>query len=193
MRNKISKIINNLFSSEYKSFRGFLRIYLYRLFFYIGVYKAYRKIQWEKVERLVFVCNGNICRSAFAEVVARSMNLEAVSCGINTHDGKPANELAIQIASENGFDLSKHKTRTLNSLVLRSTDLLIVMETWHIKHLQDALNGSYRYTLLGLWCSPVTPYIQDPFGGSAAYFKICFECIERSVYEIAKRLSTSGN
>ena len=41
------------------------------------------QIKWEDVDRLVFVCTGNICRSAYAEYKARSLGMSATSFGID--------------------------------------------------------------------------------------------------------------
>ena len=60
------------------------------------------------VRRLVFVCQGNICRSAFADVVARDMGLHSASFGLSTTTGRPAHEPAIVAARTLGHDMSGH-------------------------------------------------------------------------------------
>ena len=41
-----------------------------------GRYAAYRDIDWHGVERLVFVCAGNICRSPYGDRKAAQKTLE---------------------------------------------------------------------------------------------------------------------
>jgi protein-tyrosine phosphatase len=144
------------------------------------------------VERLVFVCKGNICRSAYAEAVARSLGVEAVSCGLDAIDGAPADEMAASAAQHRGFSLDDHNSTSVSHLELRETDLLVAMEPWQSDYLKVNHFGRHQRTLLGLWSRPVLPHLQDPFGSSPEYFDKCFENIEKSVNEIAKKISKPG-
>ena len=154
----------------------------------IGRYRTYRQIDWDSVERLVFVCKGNICRSAYAEVIAKSLGVEAVSCGIDTRNGLPANADAIQAAKARGVDLSKHKTTPISSLVHKKGDLLIAMEPWQADHLVNKLSGDHKISLLGIWSDFKRPHIHDPYGASSIYFNHCFNYIEKSVNEVAHKV-----
>ena len=74
-------------------------------------------------------------------------------------------------------------------LVLRKTDLLIAMEPWQTEYLGNTLLREHPRTLLGLWTRPALPYIHDPYGTCPDYFDKCFEYIEKSVHEIAKKMT----
>jgi len=180
--------MNDWLAKRYGSRRGFARTFWYRLYFLTGGYRRYRQVEWESVKRLVFVCKGNICRSAYAEAVARALEIESISCGIHTGNGLPANEDAIRTAAMKGVDLTEHRTTPIQSLVFGHGDLLLVMEPWQIKYLGQELGKECRCSLLGLWGNPVNPHIQDPFGSSPAYFNSCFNYIEKSVHEIARKI-----
>jgi len=184
----IEAFINRQLAERYGSRRGFVRAYWHRLLYLLGIYGKYRQIDWSAVERVVFVCKGNICRSAFAEVVARSVGIEAVSCGLSTIVDAPANKDAVRAARELGFDLEDHKTTPIMYLVLKKTDLLVAMEPWHAVFLDKHLYRQQHRTLLGLWLRPASPCIPDPYGLSPVYFRTCFTYIEKSVYEIAIQL-----
>jgi protein-tyrosine phosphatase len=136
----------------------------------------------------VFVCKGNICRSAYAEVVARSLGLDAVSCGLRTIVAVPANEDAVRAARVRGVDLEDHKTTPIMYMVLRKTDLLVAMEPWQVEFMERHLVRGYCYTLLGLWFKPVNPHIQDPYGASSDYFDHCFKYIEDAVHVISEKI-----
>jgi len=176
-------------AENYGSRRGAVKTYWHSALYLLGGYRGYKKIDWKSAQRLVFVCKGNICRSAFAEAVARSLGVECVSCGIDTSSGSPANETAVRIAASKGFDLSGHRTTPIQSLTLCKNDLLIAMEPWQVDHLRRELGSAYEYTLLGLWGEDAKPYIHDPYGGHGAYFDNCFQYIEKSVHEIARKIS----
>ena len=179
-------------NDNYGTWRGFVRTWWGHVYYLLGGYRAYRKVDWTSVQRLVFVCKGNICRSAYAEALARSLGVEAVSCGLNTKIGLPANDSAIQAARLRGVDLRKHRTTPIESLDLKENDLFVAMEPWHAEHLGLIHSGTYCCTLLGLWGRPVKPYIHDPYGNSDAYFISCFDYIDMSVHEIFRKISQTS-
>lgn len=174
---------------NYGSRRGFIRTIGYKLLAYLGVYRRYTDIDWARVERLVFVCKGNICRSVYAEAVAREMGLQAISCGLDTIEDAPANSSAIEVAGRHGIDLSAHRTTPVMYLPLRRTDLLVAMEPWQASYLEQNLYREHQCTLLGLWMKPRLPHIQDPYGASLAYFEKCFDHIRKSIHELDKKVS----
>ena len=193
MQVNINKSINHWLAERFGSRRGFVQTCWYRILYLAGSYRNYQQIDWESVERLVFVCKGNICRSAYAEAVARSLNIDSISCGIHTQHDLPANKGAIRAAEVKGVDLKKHKTTPIQSLVIREGDLLVVMEPWQADYIARELDESYRCSLLGLWGQPVNPHIQDPYGASSVYFNYCFNYIEKSVHEIAGKIRKTKN
>ena len=178
---------------NYGSRRGFIRTWRHRFLYLLGRYKANQKIDWDSVERLVFVCKGNICRSAYAEAIARSMGLETTSCGVQTIVDFPANPDAVKAAKKRGVDLESHRTTPIMYMVLRKTDLLVAMEPWHIEYMQRYIMRDHHYTLLGLWHKPVRPLLQDPYGLSSGYFDHCFNYIEESVYVISEKVKESAS
>jgi len=179
---------NRLLADKYGSRRGALLTFKFRFLFLFGHYRKYQQIDWTSVDRLVFVCKGNICRSAYAEAVAKSIGIEAISCGIDTVMGAPANERAAEVASQRGFDLQEHKTATVQSLAINKSDLLIAMEPWQTDYLLNYLPAGTVCTLLGLWGRPVTPHIHDPYSATSLYFDNCFNYIEKAVNGIVKKV-----
>ena len=189
----IRSSINQRLLSVYGSRRGFVRSYWHRLLYLTRFYQEYRQIDWKSVERLVFVCKGNICRSAFAEVVARSKGIDSISCGIDTVKAAPANEDAIRVAGNMGFSLEEHRTTPITSLTLKEHDLLVAMEPWQASYLKTHFQGTKHCTLLGLWKRPVRPYIHDPYASTNKYFENCFDYIEKSVHEITSKIEAQRN
>jgi protein-tyrosine phosphatase len=173
---------------RYGNTQGFIQTQWHRVVYTLGHYNTYSRIQWNKVERLVFVCKGNICRSPFAEMVARSQGMNSISCGIDTQIGLPADDKAIEAATRRGEDLTLHETRSIASLAIQEGDLLVVMEPWQASALRHRYGNSIDCTLLGLWNYPVSPYIHDPYGSAMSYFDCCFEQIEKSVCRIKSEL-----
>lgn len=179
---------NHWVKTQYGSKSGLLSTFRHKLLNSCGRYNRYADIRWDEVERLVFVCKGNICRSAYAEAVARSMGIEAISCGVEAIDGANANDEAINVAGRHGIDLRPHKTTPAKNVEIRQTDLMIAMEPWHIDDLSSIFGKQHQYTLLGLWGKPELPYLQDPFGYSLSYFDKCFSYIETCLKNISGKL-----
>ena len=158
-------------------------------FYRAGAYRQYRAVEWATVDRLVFVCRGNICRSAFAEIVARKHAMEAASCGLDTRDGKPAHPKAIAAARAKGYDLSHHKTTKIESLPPQSSDLFVMMEPSQVALARSKTGGKSRYTLAGVWGAPPRPYIHDPYSTADDYFITCFDYIESAVLAMKNLLA----
>lgn len=178
---------NSRIEQKYGSRKGFLLSYLYKILYHIGYYKKFEKINWAKVKRLVFVCKGNICRSAYADILAQAAGIESVSFGVDTVDGAHANDRAILVAQKFGRDLSQHRTTSFKNIVFKDSDLFVAMEPWQIAKLVAKTGGRYQCTLLGLWGEKKYPYIHDPFGSSEEYFDNCFNVIEEAVSGLVKK------
>lgn len=185
---KISHKFNSLLADKYGSRRGALLTFKFRFLSLFGRYRKYQQVDWASIDRLVFVCKGNICRSAYAEAVAKSVGIEAISCGIDTVMSAPANERAAEVASQRGFDLQEHKTTTVQSLAINKSDLLIAMEPWQADYLLNHSPAGTVCTLLGLWGQRKAPHIHDPYGASSVYFDNCFNYIESCVCNIGEKL-----
>ena len=82
--------------------------------------------------RLLVLCTGNICRSPMAEAwFRRELGHRAVveSAGLGALVGKPADPMAIDVARENGLDLTSHVARQITPDMIRHASLVLTMET----------------------------------------------------------------
>ena len=181
------KNISTYVKNNYGSKKGLLYTTYYKILGFLGVYNKYTQVNMLHIDRIVFICKGNICRSAYAETVARRVGLNAISCGINAIESAPANEKAISIAKIKGYDLTTHKTTPILNVKFNSTDLLVVMEPSQISAVSKIITGSPTITLLGLWAQNKIPYIYDPYNTSITYFNKCFDQIENFVNEISQK------
>jgi protein-tyrosine phosphatase len=132
------------------------------------------------VTRIIFVCQGNICRSAFAEVIAKKHGLRAASFGLATYGGGPAHPPAVAAAAMLGHDLRAHRTLRVEDHVAVPGDLLLAMEVRQLHRLArlPALSPLPR-DLLGRWAG--TPHLHDPFGLDDAYMLTCLRRIDIAV------------
>ena len=171
--------------ARYGSHRGLVRLWLAQARDLSGTYRAYGAVDWPAVERLVFVCQGNVCRSPYAEVRARQATDKVVSLGLSTATGQAANPVAREVGARRGVDLGGHEATDIGDFPARDGDLFLVMEDRHFAPLQAALAGRLqappKIALLGLWATPRRPLIYDPIDRGAAYFETCFGIIDSAV------------
>ncbi|SRR5690606_5179974 len=133
--------------------------------------------------RTVFVCKGNIARSAYAAARARQLGFQRVaSAGIHAGAGSPASAVAVEAAAARGIDLRRHRARHIDELDLKAQDRVFVFELWQARAL--ARRSPARVFLLGAWADPARPHIEDPFGRSRAYYVQCFEIIDGALQRL---------
>lgn len=167
---------------QFGSKQGFVRFIYHRALAYAGVYRQYsRKPGSIAGRRLVFICSGNICRSPLAEVYARSLGLEAASCGLNCGDAYPADPRAREFAKQHGLSLEGHQTVNVCDFVFRASDLIVVMEPSHLHQFKQKVGTQYSLLLAGSYCRNPKPYIHDPFNCCPAFFTRCETTVMESV------------
>jgi protein-tyrosine phosphatase len=142
------------------------------------------------VRRLVFVCQGNICRSAFADVLARRMGAETASFGLSTSAGDTAHPPAAEAAAELGVDLSAHRTSRVQDYEPRDGDLLLAMEVRQLARIAaDPRLSHLPRSLLGLWARPRRPHLHDPYSLDQRYMLTCLRVIETAVIRLVADFS----
>ncbi|WP_298399987.1 phosphotyrosine protein phosphatase [Sphingobium sp.] len=167
--------------SRFGTFRGLVRLALSYPQMALGR-SASVAADPAKVRRLVFVCQGNICRSAFADIVARRAGANSASFGLSTTTGRAAHGPAIVAAQSLGHDLSDHVAIDLQDYVPQDGDLLLAMEVRQLHRL--AADPRVRHLprmLLGRWTRPMLPHLHDPYQLDDRYMLRCLTRIERAV------------
>src|SRR5688500_12730846 len=79
---------------------------------------------------ILVVCHGNICRSPYLQAVLQKALAGTVvsSAGfVGSDRGVPP--IAMTIGARRGLDLSGHRSRPLTTALVRSADLVIVMDS----------------------------------------------------------------
>jgi len=82
------KLMYEAMNKSYGSRRGLLRHLKYSLLHLVGIRFGTVKVVPATVERLVFVCKGNICRSALADCIVRQgSQIGSASFGLEAGSG----------------------------------------------------------------------------------------------------------
>ncbi len=176
---------------HYGTTRGLVRLALSRGEVALGMAGERPPGPGEAIERLVFVCYGNICRSAFAQGVARRAGLAEAGFGLSTTTGMGAHPPVIEEAARRGIDLSGHRTVSVADHVAQPGDLLLAMEVRHLHMLAaiPALAETPRL-LLGRFARPSVPHLHDPYLLDAAYLPVCLDRIEDAVGRLGQTFPT---
>lgn len=157
----------------------------------------------------LFVCRGNICRSPFAEHLAKRIakknqpfQFHFGSAGIEVGNVVPPPDLAKEVAKNFGVNLDAHLSKSILQVELKGYDMVVVMEVKHLKVLArqfpelgnkifllpffETMNscrifGSNRYN------------IPDPYGKDRDEFIRCFKrikvCVEHMLTEVIQRMT----
>ena len=130
--------------------------------------------------RVVFVCTGNICRSPYAEYLARNLSdspdLEFASAGTIARPGSPASTTGVAAAAELGLDLTPHGATRLTAEVVVEADVIYAMEEEHLAPILQ-LDPGARVELL----RPDGEDIPDPYGADHATYLEIYRLIEHAL------------
>jgi ribose 5-phosphate isomerase B len=90
------------------------------------------------MQRILFICTGNTCRSPMAAGLFAKMlqergetGIEVTSAGLAAVDGAPASAGAMEVMRRFGVDLSGHRTRRLTRKMVLAADLVLTMTKRH--------------------------------------------------------------
>ena len=185
--------LRELVARNHGTHRGWARLQLANLEYLAGRLTGWTQVRLPTVRRLVFVCQGNINRSAFAQAAAQRAGLRAVSFGLACSSGMPAFATAMETAQRFGLPLSEHRATNLADFEYLDGDLLAAMEVRQVDRLIDAGFAPRSIVLLGRWSSPMRLHIHDPHTLGDSYFLTCFSIIDSAVRNLDAELRALGH
>lgn len=130
--------------------------------------------------RVLFLCHGNINRSALAHAYAQTRHgqrWEFMSAGFHAPEGRPADPVMVEVARAKGVDLGQWQSSTLCASQVAVADVIFAMELVHLDRLaaeHPAARG--RAFLLGAATAGghVDAEVPDPYGQPRqVYEQVC--------------------
>ncbi|MBK8463259.1 MAG: low molecular weight phosphatase family protein [Nigerium sp.] len=100
--------------------------------------------------RILFVCTANICRSAYADVLANRRapsGVEFASAGVRGLVGYPIDPPMAHHLRE-GDDIAAHRARQLTRQLASEADLILAMATEHRRYILDEWPAFARKTFV---------------------------------------------
>jgi predicted ATP-grasp superfamily ATP-dependent carboligase/protein-tyrosine-phosphatase len=146
------------------------------------------EVELGKAKNILFICYGNINRSALAEILAANLSIDREeynfkSAGFHPINDRPADSRMVRIASQHGHDLSEIRSNTLSNDLIHWADLIFVMETEHIDKLlaySDLTEGKC-FLLGGILNKRKAVEIPDPYNKSNFVYKSVYSQIDQAI------------
>ncbi len=124
-----------------------------------------------KIENILVVCVGNICRSPTAEFLLKQNHphLHIESAGLSAMVGHAADDKAIACMDTLAIDMRSHRAKQIDAELIKKADLVLVMSSNQQKHIEKnwpfAKGKVFR---LGHWQGQNVP---DPYKHDQAFFE----------------------
>ena len=147
--------------------------------------------------KIMFICTGNICRSAMAhkmlEKRAKELNkkIEVFSCGVWAENGDIPTYEGIETMKEYGIDLKTHRATNIRNSNIEEMDVILCATLNHKRNvivmypnLKDKVYTMKEYAGF----SEDDLDISDPWGYGLDVYKNCAKEIEICIEKILEKI-----
>ncbi len=174
-----------------------------RALFATGLRRAYPPRDLAAVRSVLFVCHGNIIRSAMAEVLLRKYLQESpvgsaiavASAGLTDQPQESADGRSRAIAGEFGVSLERHRPRSLTSELVDQYDCIFIMDYFNearmLGSFAAARNKVFYLGAYGQERGSRNPEVPDPNLGTLADVRRCYLALDVQVRRLAAALEDS--
>jgi len=134
---------------------------------------------------VIFVCQGNICRSPFAQLLGQklfnqqSQRIQFKSAGLLPRNSRRSPDAAITAAETMGIDMSAHQSSCLTDEMVSGAQLLIIFDAINKQSLLDRFpDVQCAVCLIDAFVNAdQTSFVEDPFGKEVIFFTDTYKYI----------------
>lgn len=155
------------------------------------------------MQKILFVCLGNICRSPTAHAVMRKLVKDAdlplvvESAGTSaSHRGAPPDPRSVKVGSAAGYSFTGITSRPVFAEDFGRFDLILAMDKQNLYDLQQQCPPEEQHKLrLLLSYHPEYPRfleVPDPYYGGSKGFDLVLQLIEQSCQQLLHNLQSKG-
>jgi protein-tyrosine-phosphatase/predicted ATP-grasp superfamily ATP-dependent carboligase len=125
-----------------------------------------RKLRGRRINKVLVLCYGNICRSPLAAALAarRFPNTSFSSAGFYPAIGRHSPDFVLAAAEQLGVDLAEHRSNCADAKMIDEADLIVIMDIRNYELLKKTFPGTLEKTLfLGMLLPKPQLEIRDPW------------------------------
>ena len=146
---------------------------------------------------ILFLCQGNICRSPYAELKLRQLlagrhaDCEVQSAGMLPRNRRPSPGVAVQAAGKHGVNLTAHRSRHACEQTIRSASVIVLFDRINWSSLNarypSSMDKAYFLGELDNMNEKATEVL-DPEGQSEEAFDATYRQIDRCLEKLVAAL-----
>ena len=149
------------------------------------------------MKKIMFICTGNICRSAMADALMKKMakdknkEIDVYSCGIFAQDGDMPTYNAIEAMKEYNVELKNHKATNIRNSKIEDMDIILCATVSHknnvISMYPELTNKIYTIKeYAGFDKNDLD--IPDPWGYDIETYRFCASTINKCLEKIIDKI-----
>ncbi len=147
------------------------------------------------MQKFLFVCLGNICRSPSAETIFKALADKAgYACKVDSagtyggHAGEPSDSRMRRAAAARGYTITSH-SRQVRTDDFYDFDVIVAMDdrNWEdLRALAPDLESRDKVCRMADYSTTGATYVPDPYYGGAEGFNLVIDILEDSCAQLLK-------